>query len=123
MDPTIGWYQPEQLGSAHKLWTRIWEVQLGIDSMNLNNSNPNLENKAPEYISLNYTNVFDQKHGPVNKPQNNTVPLNNAFPLGKRKRENKASTYGLNQNVHLLGDCNGLAPWRCREQYTEGVVG
>ncbi|XP_014671434.1 PREDICTED: non-canonical poly(A) RNA polymerase PAPD5-like isoform X2 [Priapulus caudatus] len=121
MDPTIAWYQPEQIGPAQELWSRIWETQMGIENMNLNNSNPNLENKAPEYISLNYTNVFDQKHGPVNKPQTNNLQLNNA--LGKRKRENKASTFGLNQNVHLLGDNCSLTPWRIRTQYTPGVVG
>ena len=59
MDPRIAWYPPEQLGLAHDLWTSIWEAEIGVDSMSLNNSNPNLDQKPTEYIPLDYTNNLD----------------------------------------------------------------
>ncbi|XP_072757266.1 terminal nucleotidyltransferase 4B [Anoplolepis gracilipes] len=37
MDPTIGWYQPEQYGPAKTLWMHIWEVEKGIDVLTLRN--------------------------------------------------------------------------------------
>ncbi|KMQ92972.1 pap-associated domain-containing protein 5, partial [Lasius niger] len=37
MDPTIGWYQPEQYGPAKKLWSNIWETEKGDDAPGLRN--------------------------------------------------------------------------------------
>lgn len=39
MDPTIGWYQPEQYGPAKDLWLHIWEAEKGIDVLNLTTGN------------------------------------------------------------------------------------
>lgn len=35
MDPTIGWYQPEQYGPAKELWLHIWEAEKGLDVLAL----------------------------------------------------------------------------------------
>lgn len=35
MDPTIGWYQPEQYGPAKDLWLHIWEAEKGLDVLTL----------------------------------------------------------------------------------------
>ncbi|XP_011865835.1 PREDICTED: non-canonical poly(A) RNA polymerase PAPD5-like [Vollenhovia emeryi] len=35
MDPTIGWYQPEQYGPARDLWLHIWEAEKGLDVLAL----------------------------------------------------------------------------------------
>ncbi|EZA49943.1 non-canonical poly(A) RNA polymerase PAPD5 isoform X2 [Ooceraea biroi] len=37
MDPTIGWYQPEQFGPAKDLWLHIWEAEKGLDVLTLRN--------------------------------------------------------------------------------------
>ncbi|XP_020281563.1 non-canonical poly(A) RNA polymerase PAPD5-like [Pseudomyrmex gracilis] len=37
MDPTIGWYQPEQFGPAKELWLNIWEAEKGLDVLTLRN--------------------------------------------------------------------------------------
>jgi len=112
MDPRIAWYPPEHLGLAHDLWTSIWEAEIGVDNMSLNNSNPNLDQKAQEYIPLNYANNFDQKLA-VNNRQNSIQNSQNQY---KRKRDNKASTYGLNHssNKHFLREDGGLTPWKPR---------
>ena len=110
MDPRTAWYPPEQLGLAHDLWTRIWEAEIGVDIMSLNNSNPNLDQKQSEYIPLDYTNNLDQKHGVTNR-QYSIQNQQNQF---KRKRDNRASTYGLNHssNKHFLRENGGLTPWK-----------
>ena len=121
MDPRIAWCGPEHLGPSHNLWTRVWEAQLGVVNMNLNNANPNLEQKAQEYISLDYTNKFDHKQGNTNK-QNN---LHNQ-QYHRRKKDNKASTYGLNHssNVHLLRKDGGLTPWKPKNKiYPPTMIG
>ena len=91
--------------------------------MNLNNVNadPNLEQKAPEFISLDYTNKLNQKHDNTNK-QNNLQNLQ----YYRRKKENKASTYGLNHssNVHLLRKDGGLVPWKPKNKtFSPSIVG
>ena len=125
MDPRIAWYPPQQLGPSHELWTRLWETQAGclqdlMSTMNLNN-NPNLEQKPQEFIPLDYTNKFDQKQGLTNK-QNNIH--NQQFQT--RKRDNRASTYGLNHStrVHHLRENGGLTPWIQRNKsYYPGIIG
>ncbi|KAH0535528.1 terminal nucleotidyltransferase 4B-like [Cotesia glomerata] len=39
MDPTIGWYQPEQFGPAKDLWLQIWIAEKGLDTLTLKNEN------------------------------------------------------------------------------------
>lgn len=41
MDPTIGWYQPEQYGPAKDLWLHIWEAEKGLDVLTLAGSDAN----------------------------------------------------------------------------------
>lgn len=122
MDPRIAWYPPEQLGVAHDVWTRIIEAQIGVDNMSLNNSNPNLDHKPAEFISLDITNNFDQKSAPTNR-QNSIHNQENSF---KRKRDNRASTYGLNHSSykHLLKEDGGLTPWKPKKKkYQPDVIG
>lgn len=123
MDPRIAWYPPEQLGLAHDLWTSICETEIGVDNMSLNNSNPNLDQKPQEYIPLDYLNNLDQKHAVTNR-QNSIQNQQNQF---KRKRENRASTFGLNHssNKHFLKEDGGMTPWKPKgKSYTlPGVIG
>lgn len=95
MDPTIGWLQSEHKGPATEMYQRIW---------NEANPNPSL---CPEYIpfSDNRTNIAGD---PVNK---------------RHKRINPASTFNLNNNLHLIAK-HGGTPWRKkRAEYAQGIIG
>ena len=123
MDPRIAWCTPEQLGSAHDQWSRLWEIQLGVRNLQLNYS-PNMDRKDIEFIPLDSHNQWDHKQGQgLNNKQQN---YQNQHFL-KRKRENKASTFGLNHSscVHHLGEDGGLTPWKPRDKIysSTGVVG
>lgn len=111
MDPAVAWHHPEHHCLANKIWTYIWEAEIGVDNMSLNNSNPNLNQHTQEYIPLDYSNNFDHKIA-ANNRQNSLK--NNQF---KRKRDNRASTYGLNHssNKHFLRD-GRLTPWKQRDK-------
>lgn len=110
MDPAVAWCPPEHICLAQDIWTKIWETEIGVDNMSLNNSNPNLNQRPQDYISLDYSNKFDQKNA-ANNRQNSLKNIQ-----FKRKRDNKASTYGLNHssNKHFLRD--GLTPWKPRDK-------
>ncbi|XP_064610439.1 terminal nucleotidyltransferase 4B-like isoform X2 [Liolophura sinensis] len=124
MDPRISWYPPEQLGSAHDLWTRIWEAQLGVDALNINSPNMESTKHGDNYLPLDISSAstFDQKQSYTNR-NNCTMNQMNHY---KRKRENRASTYGLNHSSykHLLGENGGLTPWKRKDsKLSVGVCG
>ena len=110
MDPRIAWIQREQLGQAQAHWTRLVEVaNINFDR----NMNLNSETKAPEYIPL---------ENNVNSPKEKEVNANLSY-IRKRKRENRACTYGLNQstNIHHI-ERDDFTPWKKRG-YSDGVIG
>lgn len=117
MDPNIGWFQPEQQGPARDLWARIWATQQGIHNINIMDSNSNRNNTSE------YCNGTDTNRTNVNK--NHSVPnANTYYNRTKRKRENRASTYGLNQNFKNLIGAYGGCPWRSPDRtYDHGVIG
>ena len=122
MDPRIAWYQPEHLGIAHDIWTYIIEAQLGVNLSNMslnNNLNSNMDQKQKEFIPLDITNNFEKKHAPTNRQ----LSVKNAENSCKRKRDNRASTYGLNQsyNKHLL---DRMTPWKPKDIiYSPDAIG
>ncbi|XP_041377060.1 terminal nucleotidyltransferase 4B-like [Gigantopelta aegis] len=118
MDPRIAWYPPEQLGHAHDLWTRIWEAHImsGVDNMHLGSEERTLDFIPIEAGFDNHIHRNDDKNQ-YNKSHQNPF---------KRKRENRASTYGLNHSCykHLLGEDGGLTPWKIRgKKYRPGIIG
>lgn len=116
MDPRIAWPSPEQLGIANDIWARIIEAKIGVDNMSLNNSNQNLNYRQQDYISLSVNNNLTQKQ----------APSNFQIQQNKRKRENKASTYGLNHSSykHFLAENGGLTPWIPNgKEYHQHVIG
>lgn len=121
MDPRIAWYQPEHLGIAHDIWTYIIEAQLGVTNMSLNNNvNSNMDQKQKEYIPLNYTNDFEKKHAPTNRQ----LSVQNAENSFKRKRDNRASTYGLNHSSYKHKMLDGMTPWKPKDKmYSPDVIG
>lgn len=118
MDPNIGWFQPEQQGPARDLWARIWATQQGIHNINIMDSNTN-RNNSTEYCNGNDTNRTS-----INK-NNSAQNANTYYNRTKRKRENRASTYGLNQNFKNLIGTYGGCPWRSPDRipYEHGVIG
>ncbi|XP_069676096.1 terminal nucleotidyltransferase 4B-like isoform X2 [Periplaneta americana] len=118
MDPAIGWYQPEQEGPAKDLWTRIWEAQKGVDNMNLVDVNTSIGTKSHDYIPVDSTTNSDEQHNRV------TANCNNYFNRKRRKRENRASTYGMNHNQAALIGEHGGCPWKIpNKTYGRGVIG
>ncbi|KAL8607508.1 hypothetical protein ACOMHN_004478 [Nucella lapillus] len=117
MDPRIAWYPPEHMGRAHDLWTRVWEVQLGVDNMLISDTKPQ------DFIPLDGATTFDPKK--QNCSASNKKAENNQTQTvaQKRKKENKASTYGLNQEKHFLGEDGGLTSWIRKNSYEPSVVG
>ncbi|XP_076449394.1 uncharacterized protein LOC143285846 [Babylonia areolata] len=117
MDPRIAWYPPEHMGRAHDLWTRVWEAQLGVDSMLIT------DNKPQDWIALDGVTTFDPKKQVLHVSNKNTENNQNQTLAQKRKRENKASTYGLNQEKRFLGEDGGLTPWIRKNSYDPSVLG
>ena len=124
MDPSIGWYQPEQQGQAKELWVRMWLTQQGMSNMNENNNNNNNENiDNSDYIPIN--NSESNRTSKSDSPSNNNSAFNgNYYNPTKRKRENRASTYGLNENSNELIGIFGGCPWRSfHPSYALGTAG
>jgi len=122
MDPSIGWYQPEQLGPAQEFWSRMWDLQLGMESMLIKNhssNNANISDKLPDYISIDEH--LDHKTDNANNLTNCDNTTQNFRT--KRKRENRASLCGWNNSLQEM--CrNGGTPWRNgKESYSPGIIG
>ena len=121
MDPRISWFQSEQLGKAHSQWVRLVETsKLHLDIRNMPNNNTNVDSKAVDFIPFNDVDNLEKRQG-VNANEQS----NNNLQLRKRKRENKASTYGLNHS-----SCTGyiendnLTPWKdTGKRYHPGIIG
>ena len=114
MDPRIAWYPPEHLGRAHDLWTRVWETHQGVDTMS---------DKPQDFISLDGSTTFDPKRHVLQNSNKNGENIQNQSTAQKRKRDNKASTYGLNQQKVYLSEDGGLTPWTRKNPYEPNVIG
>jgi non-canonical poly(A) RNA polymerase PAPD5/7 len=140
MDPTIGWYQPEQEGPAKVLWSRIWDDA----SKRLNNLNLNSLMESRDFIPLDLrddvvghlghhhhhqqqqqrsTNHYHQQQQHHNHHQNS----NHLYNRTRRKaNDNRASTFGMNANQHELIGTYGGCPWKFLREgglYSKGIMG
>ncbi|XP_052233237.1 LOW QUALITY PROTEIN: terminal nucleotidyltransferase 4B-like [Dreissena polymorpha] len=108
MDPRTAWYQPEQTGLVHDIWTSIIESVIGVDNMSFNN--PNLDQTNKDFIPLDFPKNLNQRI--CDKNEQNSLKNCQNLHICKRKRENKASTYGFNRLIykHYLSD-GCLTPW------------
>lgn len=115
MDPTIGWFQPEQCGPALSLWTEIWSTHQRLDNLDLNSK---LDSKSGEQLVVNGNNtfVFDDRKAPVKKSDTNCA-AENSFNNRVKRKENKAGTYAFSRND------DGNTPWRIRDYYSSGLLG
>ncbi|KAM9122509.1 terminal nucleotidyltransferase 4B isoform 2-T2 [Pangshura tecta] len=169
MDPRIAWFQPEQLGPSNRLWMQIWETTQGVRNLYFPQQRqqqsapagagpasppgmyrvPRIE-PQPDFLPLeNANNQHNHSRhqappppGPTAwaRPARGAPPAASASAAGnKRKRDNKASTFGFNYTILLgppeqsgapaLGDgpaasdqAQPLTPWKGRN-YSPGVVG
>lgn len=88
--------------------------------MDLNNSNL----RAPDYIPINSAagSVTEVKKG-VNGQNEVIGGADKFYNPTKRKRENRASTYALNRNQHLISQYGGT-PWRTElKHFRPGILG
>ncbi|XP_057687007.1 terminal nucleotidyltransferase 4B isoform X2 [Corythoichthys intestinalis] len=153
MDPRIAWFQPEQRGPANNLWMQIWETTQGLGYLHVNNSFGILKASLsaasgavllaagtgpPESTMTSPTGdgeVLEKRDFlPLDTGNRNqrAAPANNRDPAdghpNKRKRDNKASTFGFNSSFLNGGpgtegrDGYAGTPWKSRN-YSEGIVG
>ncbi|XP_077569802.1 terminal nucleotidyltransferase 4B-like [Stigmatopora nigra] len=153
MDPRIAWFQPEQRGPANNLWMQIWETTQGLGYLHVNNSFGILKaslNAASGTVLLaartgppESTMTSPIRDGEVLEQRDflslNTgncnqraTATNNREPVdghpNKRKRDNKASTFGFNSSFLNGGpetegrDGYAGTPWKSRN-YSEGIIG
>ncbi|XP_049574165.1 terminal nucleotidyltransferase 4B [Syngnathus scovelli] len=153
MDPRIAWFQPEQRGPANNLWMQIWETTQGLGYLHVNNSFGILKaslstpsgavlltagtgtSESTMTSSTGDGELGDQRDFlPLESGNRNhraATPSNRGPADGhpnKRKRDNKASTFGFNSS--LLNGGSGTegrdeyagTPWKSRN-YSEGIVG
>ncbi|XP_033626501.1 terminal nucleotidyltransferase 4A-like [Asterias rubens] len=128
MDPRSTWYQPEQLGPATELWTRIFNsATQNFRDLQMGDSKAGDRNGLNEYESRNRTlpprdsQDFIPLHGDsgtdlatkrsaINGYQNGErTSSNNIF--NKRRKDNLASTYDWNSSGKLR---DGGTPWWSR---------
>ncbi|XP_072403425.1 terminal nucleotidyltransferase 4B [Chiloscyllium punctatum] len=150
MDPRVAWFQPEQLGPANILWMQIWETTQGLRNLFFNNNCAAATATAATSVgSETMLRERSSQGGGDLGVQRDFLPLepsanNSNFPASpgeggcrkgypdnsnrtsstgnKRKRDNKASTFGLNYSLLSgSGHYNGT-PWKSRN-YSEGVLG
>ncbi|KAM7146807.1 terminal nucleotidyltransferase 4B isoform 1-T1 [Macrochelys suwanniensis] len=170
MDPRIAWFQPEQLGPSNRLWMQIWETTQGVRNLYFQQQQRQQSAPArvgpasppgmyrvpridpqPDFLPLeNANNQHNHSRPQALPPPGPTAwarPARGAPPAAsaagnKRKRDNKASTFGLNYTI-LLGppEQSGApapgdrpaasdqaqplftgTPWKGRN-YSPGVVG
>ncbi|KAG7202366.1 hypothetical protein KM043_018692 [Ampulex compressa] len=120
MDPTIGWYQPEQFGPAKELWLNIWEAEKGLDILTLKNDSPS--NVMGVKLQQDYISLDSLNGRGTDRVQHSTC--NSYYNPSRRKGDNRASTYGMNYNHDALVGEYGGCPWRVpNKHYSRGVIG
>uniref|UniRef100_A0AAY4E2E3 Terminal nucleotidyltransferase 4A n=1 Tax=Denticeps clupeoides TaxID=299321 RepID=A0AAY4E2E3_9TELE len=141
MDPRVAWIQPEQKGPANALWMHVWETSQAVRAnaaaaAGHHHHGPRAGSPALDafknaaaagkganlFFSFSesaFNNNCARRH-PLQPPA-----AHSHHHPGRRKSDNKASTYGLN---YLLSTCsNGNyvhsgTPWKTR-RYSPGVDG
>uniref|UniRef100_A0A8C8FB47 Terminal nucleotidyltransferase 4A n=1 Tax=Oncorhynchus tshawytscha TaxID=74940 RepID=A0A8C8FB47_ONCTS len=138
MDPRIAWFQPEQRGPANSLWMQIWETTQGLGNLYFNNNcnTGGLSSTSSLSPKKNINGTLDFIPLEANNNHNNRSSLGRGSAGGqvcsrvsgvsghpnKRKRDNKASTYGFNSSLETGGCGYTGTPWKVKN-YSEGILG
>lgn len=132
MDPSIGWYQPEQEGPSLNLWISLWKRA----NMNENRSDfMTINNGTTPTNEISNSENIDNLDKTTANLQQQEIPTATTLPNGlfshfhmnhiaKRTHiDNPASTYNFNDNQVICAKYNGT-PWReLRKHYNSGVIG
>ncbi|XP_044283594.1 terminal nucleotidyltransferase 4B [Varanus komodoensis] len=170
MDPRIAWFQPEQLGPSNRLWMQIWETTQGVRNLYFQQQQQQQQQQSASApapppaaaptpaAAAAHPGVGASSASPaaVAAPPPPAAAPEPSHPAGpsassssaasnKRKRDNKASTFGLNYTLLLgpAGESGDPAPgdgplgrpqagpdepaytgtpWK-KTNYSQGVVG
>ncbi|GFX46434.1 terminal nucleotidyltransferase 4A [Trichonephila clavipes] len=107
MDPAIGWFQPEQCGPALSVWSEAWNSRQRIDELKLDTKSVDLSENA----------IHPSDKVPAKKVDS---VMDNAYTSRIKRKENKASTYGRNDDFSQTGG----TPWRLKDKrYNSGLLG
>lgn len=109
MDSRVAWDSPEQLGKAQEQWRRLLETRLN----NMQHNSTDVDTKTQEYISLDNSKYID--HTDIGDKHQHYINL-------KRKRDNRASTYGLNLSSQRHNLRAG-PPWKPKGKIYHATVG
>lgn len=135
MDSRLAWFTPEKLGSvAIEQWMKIWEIEQGVEVNNRHlsatgdcDAGRGLENSNNSSAKTQGSKQTMEEFIPLDDSNSNRIDfrpnINQTQPFHKRRRENKASTWGLNHSSckHIL-ETNGLTPWKAKA-YPRGALG
>ncbi|XP_061601692.1 terminal nucleotidyltransferase 4B [Cololabis saira] len=145
MDPRIAWFQPEQRGPANNLWLQIWETTQGLGYLHVHGAlDAHTCAGDARTRGMSAPAAAPRDFIPLDSNSNHNSPgtggttggsgqqgglwrgLTDGHP-NKRKRDNKASTFGFNASLLLGGSNTGGeaftgTPWKVRN-YSEGIVG
>lgn len=122
MDPSIGWFQPEQYGPALALWNDIWD-NFNKENKTESKNNDNSVNEVCTSTFNNKKNLVDSKKTSLCKSENNGISENLGFIRLRKKNDNKASTYGLNRSSECIKRFGGI-PWIPQgKKYSPGLLG
>uniref|UniRef100_A0A671LV66 Terminal nucleotidyltransferase 4A n=1 Tax=Sinocyclocheilus anshuiensis TaxID=1608454 RepID=A0A671LV66_9TELE len=141
MDPRIAWFQPEQRGPANNLWMHIWETTQTLGNLYFNNncntasakltssdvssSGDGIGASSNAADSTNNNNKSSRGVGGGGQVAGSRVTVVGTELPSKRKRDNKASTFGFNRSLLLTDGVEDIytgTPWKSRN-YSEGIVG
>ena len=123
MDPRIGWCMPEQLGIANDHWKRLYFTTM-LNLRTRSHGHGVEARSTSDYISFDlHMGKTERKYGYNAKQYAAQLDF-----YQKKKRDNKASTHGLNHpsNRALIEEDGRLQPWKKSSpkiKYSSGVVG
>ncbi|GIY61814.1 terminal nucleotidyltransferase 4B [Caerostris extrusa] len=107
MDPAIGWFQPEQCGPALTLWSEAWNSRQRFDELKLDTKGGESSENAAHFHDKTLGKKVD-------------CIIDTAYTSRLKRKENKASTYGRNDDFVQIGG----TPWRVKDKrYNSGLLG
>lgn len=94
-------------------------IHIRFDSAELSSKH---DSKNSELLLVNGNDTFssNDRNPPIKKSDTNSS-TESSFNNRVKRKDNKASTYGLIRNEDLIKD--GLTPWRSRNFYNPGLLG
>lgn len=126
MDPSIGWFQPEQQGPALDTWCSLWKrakMNVPVDGQQDYIALFGSENASKSTSNnINTNNGHDGTNGDGERSAPIQYSHFHQNILKRKSSDNTASTYNFVENPDICAVYKGT-PWRTHEPYSEGIVG